>query len=109
MLLETGEVKDWEITDPQKIDDLGDVYAIILDPSLADASGYIINEDDEQITVYLEKAPEGQNLYLNHTYLHLIFNTENNDEVYPEGNDTTTDVYLDFTEIMGAGAMSELV
>ena len=109
MLLETGEVKDWEITDPQKIDDLGDVYAIILDPSLADTSGYIINEDDEQITVYLEKAPEGQNLYLNHTYLHLIVNTENNDEVYPEGNDTTTDVYLDFTEIMGAGAMSELV
>lgn len=76
MLLETGEVKDWEITDPQKIYGLGDVYAIILDPSLADASGYIINEDDEQITVYLEKAPKGQNLYLNHTYLHLIVNTE---------------------------------
>ena len=57
--------------------------------------------------MYLEKAPQGQGLYLNHTYLHLIVNTKTDDEI-ETGNDTTTDVYLDFTEILGNGAFVEI-
>ena len=111
-LKDSGEVVDWSADSGDPIDGLGDVYAILpeSDQDYKDAEGYIVDEETgDHITVYLEKAPEGKGLKLDHTYLHLIVNTKDNDEIDPEGNDTTTDVYLDFTEIMGAGAMSELV
>lgn len=63
-----------------------------------------------------EKAPLGKNIRLGHTYLHMILNTKDNDEVLVDSsgnikdgqsvdeslnyqNDQLTDVYLDFTEI----------
>ena len=63
-----------------------------------------------------ENAPLSKNIKLGHTYLHMILNTKDNDEVLkdPSGNikdgqsvdeslnyqnDQLTDVYLDFTEI----------
>jgi len=107
---DTGQVLDWGDIDPTKIDTLGDVYAIITDEAYADASGWVEDPDThEHIDVLLEKAPSGHNLYLKHTYLHLIVNTKLDDEKEPEeGNDTTTDVFLDFTEILGNGAFAEL-
>ena len=110
---DTLEVTDWAITDPTKIDSLGDVYAVVNDEEYSDASGYIRNPEtgelDTENPVFLEKAPKGQGLYLNHTYLHLIVNTSKNDETGEEGkNDSTTDVYLDFTEIINAGVFGEL-
>ena len=102
---------DWVIIDPTKIDDLGSVYAEIPEDQkdYADVSVKITDQETGTITImYLEKAPLNHGLYLNHTYLHLIVNTLNNDEIQPEGNDTTTDVYLDFTEIIGSGAFATL-
>lgn len=52
----------------------------------------------------LEKAPDGYGIVLNHTYLHLIINTY--DDSGAQG--TTDDVYLDFTEIMGAAAIEAM-
>lgn len=52
----------------------------------------------------LEKAPDNYGIVFNHTYLHLIINTW--DETGEEG--TTDDVYLDFTEIMGAAAIEAM-
>lgn len=52
----------------------------------------------------LEKAPEGYGIQRNHTYLHLVINTY--DDSGEEG--TTDDVYLDFTEIMGAAAIEAM-
>lgn len=63
-----------------------------------------------------EKAPLGKGIKLGHTYLHMILNTKDNDEVLKDSsgnikdgqsvdeslnyqNDQLTDVYLDFTEI----------
>lgn len=63
-----------------------------------------------------EKAPLGKSIKLGHTYLHMILNTKDNDEVLKDSsgnikdgqsvdeslnyqNDQLTDVYLDFTEI----------
>lgn len=63
-----------------------------------------------------EKAPLDKNIRLGHTYLHMILNTKDNDEVLKDSsgniqdgqsvdnslnyaNDQLTDVYLDFTEI----------
>ena len=111
MLLETGEVKDYNVDESTKIEDLEDVYAIIFDPSIADASGYIIDPStSDQHTVYLEKAPVNQGLYVYHTYLHLIVNTTNDDEETEtdSNNNTETDVYLDFTDILGSGVFAEL-
>ena len=104
---------DWGIIDPTDIDTLGDVYAIIYGKDkeeIADVSIEVTDPDTGEITVlYLEKAPMGQHLLLNHTYLHLVVNTINDDEKEPEeGNDNTTDVYLDFTEIIGQGVFAEL-
>ena len=102
---------DWVIIDPTKIDDLGSVYAEIPEDQkdYADVSVEITDQETGAVTImYLEKAPLNHGLYLNHTYLHLIVNTLNNDEIQPEGNDTTTDVYLDFTEIIGSGAFATL-
>ena len=102
---------EWAIIDPTKIDDLGNVYAEIPEDQkdYADTSVEITDQETGVVTImYLEKAPLNHGLYLNHTYLHLIVNTLNNDEIQPEGNDTTTDVYLDFTEIIGSGAFIDL-
>lgn len=52
----------------------------------------------------LEKAPEGHGIQRNHTYLHLVINTY--DDSGSEGE--TDDVYLDFTEIMGAAAFEAM-
>ena len=52
----------------------------------------------------LEKAPDNYGIVFNHTYLYLIINTW--DETGEEG--TTDDVYLDFTEIMGAAAIEAM-
>ena len=52
----------------------------------------------------LEKAPEGHGIVRNHTYLHLVINTY--DDSGSEGE--TDDVYLDFTEIMGAAAFEAM-
>ena len=52
----------------------------------------------------LEKAPAGYGIVRNHTYLHLVINTY--DDSGEEG--TTDDVYLDFTEIMGAAAFEAM-
>jgi hypothetical protein len=52
----------------------------------------------------LEKAPEGYGIQRNHTYLHLVINTY--DDSGEEG--ATDDVYLDFTEIMGAAAIETM-
>ena len=63
-----------------------------------------------------ENAPLSKNIKLGHTYLHMILNTKDNDEVLVDSsgnikggqsvdeslnyqNDQLTDVYLDFTEI----------
>ena len=63
-----------------------------------------------------ENAPLGKSIKLGHTYLHMILNTKDNDEVLVDStgnikdgqsvdeslnyaNDQLTDVYLDFTEI----------
>lgn len=54
-----------------------------------------------------EEAVVGKGIKYGHTYLHLILNTNPTDEVNTkdnpgaEGNDQLTDVYLDFTEILG--------
>lgn len=48
----------------------------------------------------LEEAPLGKDIKQGHTYLHLILNTKDDDEKDGVvGNDLTTDVYLDFTDI----------
>lgn len=52
----------------------------------------------------LEKAPAGYGIVRNHTYLHLVINTY--DDSGSEGE--TDDVYLDFTEIMGAAAFEAM-
>ena len=52
----------------------------------------------------LEKAPAGHGIVRNHTYLHLVINTY--DDSGSEGE--TDDVYLDFTEIMGAAAFEAM-
>jgi hypothetical protein len=52
----------------------------------------------------LEKAPAGHGIVRNHTYLHLVINTY--DDSGSEG--ATDDVYLDFTEIMGAAAFEAM-
>ena len=52
----------------------------------------------------LEKAPAGYGIVRNHTYLHLVINTY--DDSGSEG--ATDDVYLDFTEIMGAAAFEAM-
>ena len=54
----------------------------------------------------LEKAPEGYGIEFNHTYLHLVINTYNPDIADPD--DTTDDVFLDFTDIMGAAAIEAM-
>lgn len=56
----------------------------------------------------MEQAPLDMDIKLGHTYLHLILNTKPTDEVDTSvnpgatGNDQMTDVYLDFTEILGS-------
>lgn len=52
----------------------------------------------------LEKAPAGYGITRNHTYLHLVINTY--DDSGEQG--ATDDVYLDFTEIMGAAAIEAM-
>ena len=81
-----------------------EVYSIVIDEKYADSS-FI---DASGNTIYLEKAPTDKLLRVNHTYLHLIVNTSTGDEIIPEGNDTTTDVFLDFTEILESGGFAEL-
>ena len=57
----------------------------------------------------LLQAPDGYGIQLNHTYLRLVINTIGNDEGGSAGtNDNTNDVYLDFTEIMGAAAFEAM-
>lgn len=51
-----------------------------------------------------EKAPAGYGIVPNHTYLHLVINTY--DDTGSEG--TSDDVFLDFTEIMGAAAFEAM-
>ncbi len=88
-----------------------EVYAAVKDPAYAD----ITLTDSEGNKIYLENAPVDKGLYIGHTYLHLILNTIPTDEVVgddtdlTEGNDTSTDVYLDFTEIMDAASFQEII
>ena len=84
-----------------------EVYSIVIDEKYADVI-LPIEGGVRDSSVYLEKAPTDKLLRVNHTYLHLIVNTSTGDEIIPEGNDTTTDVFLDFTDILESGGFAEL-
>ena len=86
-----------------------DVYAKVYDKNCADIT---IHDDTTGEDIYLEKAPQNKGLFVGHTYLHLIVNINGDDHEIVDTeslNDTATDVYLDFTEILGAGEFKELV
>lgn len=74
--------------------------------SLVDA-GYPVRPWALHVDGHYELAPVGKGVKWGHTYLHLVLNTQNDDEKTVIGNvdgtasdnDMTTDVYLDFTDI----------
>ena len=105
--------------DMKKADD-GSYVKIEWDPEGAYNEGGLVTEDTPAYADLnngqYEKAPLGKGIKLGHTYLHMILNTKDNDEVLKDSsgniqdgqsvdnslnyaNDQLTDVYLDFTEI----------
>ena len=105
--------------DMKKADDSSYVK-IEWDPEGAYNEGGLVTEDTPAYADLnngqYEKAPLGKGIKLGHTYLHMILNTKDNDEVLKDSNgniqdgqsvdnslnyanDQLTDVYLDFTEI----------
>ncbi len=108
IIKDNNEYKTWNQEDHLDPVSGHDAYAVVYEEKYAEEQIDVLDGETLVNPLMVEKAPKDRGLFMGHTYLHLIVNTKPDSEKENGGNDTSSDVYLDFTEIIGSGAFKEL-